>query len=100
MKTIEQIALEVANTIAYEPDDAETYIIFKKNQFVCFAKAFLAAVDAERGEPVGYARGDVLRHFNQFGLAHIELSKIEYREHSVPLYLAPAADTACMGISK
>lgn len=53
MKTIEQIALELAQNI---PVTGSPFVgnYYVSPDFVKqFAKAFLAAVDAERGEPVG-----------------------------------------------
>lgn len=87
MKTIEQIALEVANSIAYEPDHTETYISFNKQQLVCFAKAFLAAVDAERGEPV--ATKLETPQFQSFRVSLEDAKRLEALPTGTKLYLAP-----------
>lgn len=87
MKPIEQIALEVAQTIPYVPDNTEVFITFKKQQLLSFAKAFLAAVDAERGEPV--ATKLETPQFQSFRVSLEDAKRLEALPTGTKLYLAP-----------
>ena len=76
MKTIEQIALEVRASI--RPRNG-----YDKDYCVDFAKAFLAAVDSERGEPVAWTVSGLITDFSR------DFSAYQTKTYTRPLYLHP-----------
>lgn len=91
MKTIEQIALEVAQKLPEfiwtENSESECGVL--PSQVTEFAHDFLAAVDAERGEPVAWSYTSKITGAET--LTHQPPDRVIEHEQFVihPLYLAP-----------
>ena len=75
MKTVEQIALEVAQNFSLPYSTAE------------FAKALIATIDAERGEPV--ATKLETPQFQSFRVSLEDAKRLEALPTGTKLYLAP-----------